>query len=195
MRKTLLTVLVVLNSASASMAQDFEEGAAAYRQGDYENALLEWQPLAEAGNAGATTMIGLMTAYGRGLPQDHEEAVRLYRLAIELGDTLAIELLGTMYRNGWGVPKDFIEALRLYRLAAVQGNTDALYWLGKGYEDGVGIPQDLNSAHMWFNIACSRAFSFCSDRDRVADNMTPSDVAESQKRARICVQSDFEDCG
>lgn len=34
MRKILLTVLVVMNSARAAVTQDFDEGEAAYRQGD-----------------------------------------------------------------------------------------------------------------------------------------------------------------
>ncbi len=84
---------------------------------------------------------------------------------------------------------DYATALRLWRPLAEQGTADAQHMLGIMYANGRGVPQNDVQAHMWFNLAASRAPA--SERDEAikmrnvaASNMTPAQIAEAQKLAR-----------
>lgn len=73
--------------------------------------------------------------------------------------------------------------MRWYRKAAEQGFADAQYNLGVRYYNGQGVPQDYVAAHMWFNLAAARGDEDAvKARVEVAARMTPSQVAEAQKR-------------
>ncbi len=70
-----------------------------------------------------------------------------------------------------------------------QGNARAQWILGSMYRDGEGVPQDYVRAHKWINLAASRASAEknkedASARDRVAEKMTPAQIAETQRLAR-----------
>lgn len=66
---------------SPATAADFDKGLAAYKAGDYQTALAEWRPLAEAGDVNAQTMLGLVYAEGKGVPQDNVAAQMWLNLA------------------------------------------------------------------------------------------------------------------
>ena len=56
------------------------------------------------------------------------------------------------------------------------------------YHLGQGVAQDYIQAHMWLNLAASRASganakSYAELRDTVAGRMTPQQVAEAQRLA------------
>jgi TPR repeat protein len=132
---------------------------------------------------------------GQGVPQDYTEAARWYRLAADQGLADAQSNLGQMYTLGNGVPQDYVEAARLYKLAADQGNASAQMSLGNAYANGVGVIQDYETAHMWANIASANGSQHGSSvRDRVAGRMTPADITEAQRRARVCMASNYQDC-
>ena len=55
--------------------------------------------------------------------------------------------------------------------------------------EGQGVPQDYVQAHMWFNLAASLSTGGLRDnivknRDRAADVMNPTQIAEAQRLAR-----------
>ena len=57
------------------------------------------------------------------------------------------------------------------------------------YYWGQGIPQDYVQARMWFDLSASTAEGELQEeavkgRDRVAEKMTPAQIAEAQKLAR-----------
>ena len=53
------------------------------------------------------------------------------------------------------------------------------------YYNGKGVPQDEVSAHAWFNFSSANAFEDASEnRDEIAKNMTPEQLAEAQKLSR-----------
>ena len=61
--------------------------------------------------------------------------------------------------------------------------------LGASYADGRGVVQDYVQAHMWFNLAASRATgeereSAVQGRDLVVSRLTPPQLAEAQRFAR-----------
>ena len=46
-------------------------------------------------------------------------------------------------------------------------------------------PQDYIKAHMWFNLSAAQGEQKAvEDRDKVAQRMTPAQIAEAQKLAR-----------
>ena len=148
-----LTIAVLLWGAGGSWGADFQKGLTAYKSGDYATALREWKALAELGDAGAQSNLGLMYDIGKGVPEDDKEAVKWYRLAAEQGHASAQYLLGMMYDDGDGVPEDDKEAMKWYRLAAEQGHASAQYHLGLMYDNGDGVPEDDKEAVKWYKLA------------------------------------------
>jgi uncharacterized protein len=74
-----LAVALTSMSGHGSLAQDFDNGVKAYKNGDFATALKEWRPLAEQGNAAAQFNLALMYDNGTGVPQDYAQAVEWYR--------------------------------------------------------------------------------------------------------------------
>jgi TPR repeat protein len=194
LRAAALSVVVVL-SGSMVAAQDIYKGSAAYITGDYTTALKEFLPLADQGNVIAQYNLGNMYSDGQGVPKDDAEAVRWYRLAADQGYANAQYNLGVMYVNGTGLLKDDTEAVRWYRLAADQGNANAQYNLGVMHANGRGVPKDLTTAHMWWNIASLNGHEGAQgNRGKLEKEMTPEQIAEATRRAKVCMSSDYQDC-
>lgn len=64
------------------------------------------------------------------------------------------------------------------------------------YEFGQGVAQDYVLAHMWFNIsAASGKVRGSALRWIIASMMTPAAIEEVQRRARVCMASNYQDCG
>ena len=191
----LLMVSLLTCAGGVAIAQDYDAGLKAAQAGDFQTALKEWKPLADQGHAGAQVFLGWMYANGEGVPEDDAEAAGWYRLAADQGHAYAQYNLGVMYGNGEGVVEDDAEAARWYRLAADQGHAGAQVFLGWMYADGEGVLQDNVTAHMWFNIAGANGAEFGRDnREKIERKMTPADISEAQKRARICMASNYTDC-
>ncbi len=123
-----------------------------------------------------------MAAYKRG---DYATAMREWRPLAEQGDAEAQSNLGFMYQHGQGVSQDYAEATRWFRKAAEQGYDRGQYNLGDMYSRGRGVPQDYVLAHMWFNLAATQGHkNAATNRDRVAEHMTPADISKAQRLAR-----------
>ena len=126
---------------------------------------------------------------------DFQTALKEWKPLADQGDADAQYNLGLMYADGEGVPEDDAEAARWYRLAADQGDAFAQHNLGVMYADGRGVLQDNVTAHMWFNIAGANGDEDGRDnREKIERKMTPFYVSEAQKRARICMASNYTDC-
>ena len=155
-----------------------------------------WDRLA-AGQGDAQAQFNLAVQYdnGDGVPQDKTEAARWYRLAADQGYANAQLNVGFMYDFGEGVSQDKAEAVRWYRLAADQGNAKAQTNLGAMYFVGEGVLQNNIQAHMRGNIGCALGDEGgCKIRDMAEAKMTPADISEAQRRARVCMESDYKDC-
>lgn len=123
------------------------------------------------------------------------EAVRWYRLAADQGLAVAQTNLGIMYDKGAGVPEDEAEAARWFRLAADQGDADAQYNLGVMYANGEGVILDFVSAHMWFSSGGANGNNLGSEyRDVVEKRMTAEAIYEAERRARVCMASNYTNC-
>jgi TPR repeat protein len=111
------------------------------------------------------------------------------RVEANAGNASSQWLLGYYYINGMGVPQDYAQSMAWFRQAADQGDALAQFHLGYAYDIGQGVPQDYVQAHKWFNLSAARASAedrerYAEVRDRVANLMTPAQIADAQKLAR-----------
>ena len=152
---TLLTSgVLALTLFGAAVAGPLEDGAAAYKRGDYATALQSFRRLADRGSATAQYELGVMYGQGQGVPQDYAQAVAWYRKAAEQGDVAAQHNLGVAYFSGQGVARD---------------NVLANMW--------------LNLAASRAKDATVRE-TMVEDLDLVAAFTTPAQIAEAQRMAR-----------
>lgn len=64
-----------------ALAADIEAGVAAYNAGNYDRAVQEFRPLAEAGVAEAQFGLGILYTEGTGVPRDQKQAIKWISLA------------------------------------------------------------------------------------------------------------------
>jgi len=149
----LLGTLFVSNGA---FAQGYEEGRSAYINGDYQSAYTILRPLADAGDAEAQKMMGIMYDYGHGVTANPQQALEWYIRSAEQGQTAVQYQVGAKYFKGENVPQDYSEAARWWELAANGGQVDAQFNLGLMYFRGLGIPQDDARAATLFQQAAEQ---------------------------------------
>lgn len=126
---------------------------------------------------------------------DYATALQELRPLAEQGDATAQYTLGWMYRNGNGVLQDYAFAMRWYRLAAEQGYAAAQSNLGTMYLVGEADTVDDVTAHMWINISAVNGDEIGErKRDVITPLMTQDQLAEAQRRARVCMASNYQDC-
>ena len=117
-----MKIIGVLLTAVALLATSawagIDEGLAAYQRKNYREALQQFRPLAEQGNAKAQFALGVMYDNGQGVPQDYAQAAVWYRKAAEQGYAAAQSNLGVMYTKGQGVARSRVVAYALYNLSA-----------------------------------------------------------------------------
>jgi TPR repeat protein len=181
-----LAALALLLIAAPAWSGDFQKGLDAYNSADYETALSEWTPLAEAGDVGGQYGLGLMYGNGFGVDMDDALAVKWYGLAAEQGHALAQNNLAVMHQNGWGVPQNDQEAVRLYALAAEQGVVEAMVALGRYY--AMDFCEDYNpvEAYKWYSVAAKfDAPDANAKRDYVAEKMTLEQVTEGENLVEL----------
>ena len=75
-----------------------------------------------------------------------------------------------------------------------QGHPVAQVNLGFLYKNGDGLPQNYLLAHMWYNIASKKEKRNEHWRDGIETFMTPAEISEAQRRARICMETNYKDC-
>ena len=140
---------------------------------------------AESGTAEDKYNLGMRYEKGIAVPQNYPEAARWYRLSAMHAYPDAQYKLCEMSEQGRGLPQDYQEALRWCGLAADQGNGRAMFLLGRLYHTAHGVPPDVVRAHMWYNLATANGYDEGKRwRDRLADDMSPNQVAEAQRLAR-----------
>lgn len=181
MKKFILAMVIALGWQSAAMA-GFAEGATAYNNKNYAVALKEIRPLAQAGNADAEHLMGLMYYMGRGVPQDYKTALEWHRKAALKGKADAQYVVGAMYYTGNAVIQDQKQAVGWFRKAAEQGHPQAQQVLGLMYRYHMGgVPQDNVIAYMLWNLAAaSGAANAAEQRAQVVKIMTQEQVEEGQ---------------
>jgi TPR repeat protein len=123
---------------------------------------------------------------------DFVTALREWKPLAEQGYANAQYNLGVMYDTGRGAAQDYTKAVKWYHKAAAQGVAKAQYNLGFMYYKGRGVLQENVIAHMWFKLAAEQGNDGGA---MVADQMTPSAIAEAQRLADECLARNYMNCG
>lgn len=91
-----------------------------------------------------------------------------------------MEEAGDAYRRG-----DYATAVRELRPLAEQGNIAAQLFLTTMYEDGRGVLRSYIQAYKWYSLTASKGdLTTIIFRIRIAEQMTPAEIAEAQKLSR-----------
>jgi TPR repeat protein len=180
-----LVLPLALGPHAAALA-GLTEGASAYNARNYALALREVTPLAEAGNADAQHLLGLMYYMGRGVQRDYRQAFSWHYKAALQGKADAQYVIGAMYYTGNAVPQDHKLAVEWFRKAAEQGHPDAQHALGLMYRYHVaGMPQDVVLAYMLMNLAAAKGHRNATEqRASIARQMTQEQIDEGQALSR-----------
>lgn len=160
------TALAAMCLAPLHAIAGLDEGLEAARNGDYPSALMEFIPLAEAGDAHAQFMLGEMYANGQGLSRDYKKAVEWLRKSAEQGFADSQLRLGEMSAKGLGMEVNHEEAAKWFGLAASHSDVDGHFRetaeqglvasqlkLAKMYADGQGVEQSYEKAAKWYHLA------------------------------------------
>jgi len=138
---------------------DVVKGIEAYRNGDFETALREFQANAEAGDRRAQYNLGVMLLKGNGVQKDINAALKWHRRSAKQGYAAAQHGLGVMYYRGDGVAQDQGEAADWFRKAAEQGFAQAELNLGVMYFAGQGLPKDAAEVVKWITLAAAKGLA------------------------------------
>ena len=122
-------------------------------------------------------------------------ALNTFRTLAEQGSAAAQFNLGQMYRLAQGVPRDYVDAAKWYHLAAEQGDAQSQYNLGVMYYNAQGVSRNFVFSHMWLTLsATSGAENAVRNRQMLARQMTPEQIAQARQLTRACQQQDFKGC-
>ena len=169
--------------ARLQMSAALREQLTALGQTAEQEGVRTFRQKAEQGDADAQYSLGVSYREGKGVDRDYAQAVAWWRKAAGRGHASAQGALGFMYASGQGISKDYAQAVQWYRRAADQGIARAQFNLGVMYSRGQGVLQDDIEAHKWRNLAAAVPESAAA-RDRLAQDMTPAQIAEAERRSQ-----------
>ncbi len=131
----------------------------ALRDGDFAAARRLLDPLAAAGVAAASTELGLLYYFGRGVHVDEARAHALFTDAAQRDDAAAMFWLGRMALLGDGPEGQGTDAnrtaARWFFESARRGHADAQYHLGLLLLAGTGVYADRDEAMKWIGRAAA----------------------------------------
>jgi len=186
----LLVLALFLFAPTLALSADLQKGLGAYAMGDYETALAECMPLAEAGDARGQFCVGQMYANGFGVPMDDAEALKWYSLAAAAGHAEAQFNLAVMYANGWGVDMNDAEAAKLYREAAENGFPCAARSLAYVVSRGIGTEENPREAYMWYYVAAELGdTASVTSRDELEEILSQEDLLAARGMAQEVLES------
>ncbi len=192
--KTFAAAAMLAFGTTAAFAGAFEDGANAYKRGDYNRALAAWRNLSQT-DATVQNNIGIMYMDGRGVQKNMNLAVQWLARSAANGSSLGQNNLGGLYRDGKGVNRDFSKALTYFSASAAQGNAAGQLNLGLLYMYGQGVRQDLTRAYMWFDLASAQNLKQAAyNRSLVATKMNQQAQLQAHNMAQRCADQNFKGC-
>ena len=125
-------------------------------EGNYEQALANFNESEKTPNAEAEYWLGYMYENGLGLTRNYKEAQKYYELSVQNGGVRALSALGKMYQDGRTGKAEPEKAFELFRKAADLKNTEAIFNVALAYENGKGVAADSQKAYKNFSEAARR---------------------------------------
>jgi S1-C subfamily serine protease len=181
--------------AQYSLGQMYDDGDGVTK--DKAEAAKWYRKAAEQSNANAQGRLGMMYLTADGVERNYSEAFKFCSKAADQGEELGLKGLSVCYDGGFGVPIDYVKAVKITRRFAEAGDKNEQRNLGMNYEQGHGVTQDFVEAYKWYNLAAAnedvswekilegnRLETASSMRDRLAQRMTPEQIADAQQLSR-----------
>ncbi|WCT73386.1 SPOR domain-containing protein [Sphingomonas naphthae] len=172
--KAIGVTALLLAFASAPALAGVAEGNAAWMAGDFNKAVIEWRPDADAGVPEAQFNLGQAYKLGRGVTMNLAEAEKWYRKSAQLGFADAQDLLGLMlFRQG-----DRKEAMMWIEKSAARGEPRAMYVLGTAKFNGDFAAKDWPGAYALMTKASAAGIPQAKQSlDQMERYLTPQDKA------------------
>ena len=127
MRKSILfsVAVVLLVSVSGASAGPWEDGMASYNRGDYAPAISVFRPLAQAGNAKAQSIMGVMYRKGQGVAPNSARAYMWLSVAAARGDAKARAELREVSKEM--TPAEMTDARQMLQACEASNYRDCAY--------------------------------------------------------------------
>jgi TPR repeat protein len=143
----------VNNTVQASFT--WEEGQAAYDEGDYNKAFMIWQVLANQGDELSQFNLGVMYNRGEGTEKSGSKTIEWYMRSAEQGYAPAQFNLGAAYLDGSSGVVDKQKAAAWWQMAAEQGFVQAQFNIASLYCRGIGVSRSMEQCKFWYRRAAS----------------------------------------
>ncbi len=183
-RHMLGALAVATALAAAPALADVKAGVDAWASGRYEQAIKEWRPLADRGDADAQFNMGQAYKLGRGVPADLKIAQAWFEKAAARGHEEAQGNAGVLlFQNG-----NRTAALPLLRKAADRGDARAQYILGTLLFNGEGIEKDWPRAYAYMTRAAGQGLPAAARSLGQMEQFVPA--PERQKGIALARQMD-----
>jgi len=179
-RKLWLCAAALVAFAAPAAAQDVQSGIAAWQAGDYNAAVQQWRPLADAGNADAQFNLAQAYRLGRGVAQNLNLAEQWFERAARQRHEQAGASLGLLlFQNGRAR-----EAMPWLQAAAGRGDPRAQYVFGTALFNGDVVRRDLPRAYGLMRAAAAQGFPQAqSQLAAMEQQLTPEDRRRGEQLA------------
>ena len=146
--------------AAPALAQSVQAGVEAWQSGNHAEAVRQWRPLADAGDADALFNLAHAYRLGRGVPQNMNMAERYYERAARSGHVEAQAMYGLiLFQNGRRQ-----EAMPFIRGAAERGDARAQYVYGTALFNGDVVPRDWPRAYAFVSRSAAQGLPYAESQ-------------------------------
>lgn len=178
--------LLLLSAIALPASADLAKGLDAAAAQQWREALKEFRPLAEKGDANAEVNLGNLYMRGLGVEQDYARAYHWYDKAARQGNVAGQAKLGLMHYYGLGVMEDHAAAAEWFLKAAEQGDPEAALVLGELYSKGDGVARQATEAYLWYAVAADLGKQDAQNRRiELLEEMSPADINIALTRLKV----------
>ncbi|GMR05722.1 MAG: hypothetical protein BMS9Abin25_0297 [Gammaproteobacteria bacterium] len=190
---------------AASTPATWEEGQAAYDEGDFSKAFKIWQVLAKQGDELSQFNLGVLYSRGEGAEKSGSRAIEWYIRSAEQGYAPAQFNLGAAYLDGSSAVVDKQKAAAWWKIAAEQGFVQAQFNIAGLYCRGIGVSLDTEQCKFWYRRAASNGDTLARKMlDRIMNNekarasseyseQTVESAAEMDNELAVVAEESFDD--
>lgn len=154
-RISLAAVLAATLAASLPARADLAAGLGALQEAQYDTAMTELRPLAEAGDVEAQFRLGAMIENGWGIRASYQQALTWYRRAADRGHVDAMVRTAEFNEHGLGIPRSRRDAYDWYLKAAEKGHPGSMARVGRWNLEGIAKRPNFLLAKTWLNKAAA----------------------------------------
>ena len=173
---------------TAPTSATWEEGQAAYDEGDLNKAFKIWHALAKQGDELSQFNLGVLYSRGEGAEKSGSKAIEWYTRSAEQGYAPAQFNLGAAYLEDSSTVVDKKKAATWWEMAAEQGFVPAQFNLASLYCRGIGVSRDMEQCKFWYRRAASNGDMLAR---KMLEQIINSEKAKaSAEDARQAVESD-----